>query len=70
MKDGDALRLKTQLEECDEHLRKVLMGAAKITRPSYHDKPAFDRFQKWREDCLEAEKWRTFSFHNTEDRHD
>jgi hypothetical protein len=56
-------QLKKQLEECDNHLRKVLLGAAKVSRPSYHDKRAFDRFQKWRDDCHEAEKWRILSLY-------
>ena len=58
--------LKKQLEECDNHLRKVLLGAAKVSRPSYQDKPSFDRFQGWRDDCLEAEKWRSLSLDNAE----
>lgn len=53
-------RLKVQLEECDAHLRRVLLGAAKVSRPSYNDKPAFDRFQNWRDECKQAEIWRSF----------
>jgi len=59
------LELVNKLEECDHHLRQVLLGAAKVSRPSYNDKRAFDRFQKWRDDCQEAEKWRSLSSDNT-----
>lgn len=60
-------RLRDQLAECDNHLRNVLIGAAKVARPSYHDKAAFDRFAKWREvDCQSAEMWRSFNLDNTE----
>ena len=52
-------RLKVQLEECDAHLRRVLLGAAKVQRPSYNDKLAFDRFQNWRNECEQAEIWRS-----------
>lgn len=64
------LELVKRLEECDNHLRKVLLGASKVSRPSYHDKPAFDRFQKWRDDCHKAEKWRSLSLDNTETNHE